>query len=335
MISKFLKFSSLCLVLLFLFACQKNPLDIALNQKIETKVIRFDQELMQVDTSHIFEAVSLFSQKYPIFFPSYTHAVLGIGGPETRDFNFYFKKFISAPISRNVYKEIQKKYPDVNDVKENIDLALSYYHHYFAEEAIPDLYFFQSGFNQRIIIDSLVIGIALDMCLGSDNPYYDSLALPQYLSAKMNRENIALDAMRGLAWSNFIFEGEDNLACNMIYEGKIQYFLMALFPKQSHAKNLLYSDKQYEWLEKNEKKIWETMIQEEMLYQNDHMKIKNMISDAPFTQAFGNDSPPKVGVWLGWKIVKSYMEEHPEVSLKDLMKNTDYIAILNESNYKP
>ena len=96
-----------------------------------------------------------------------------------------------------------------------------------------------------------------------------------------------------------------------------------------------YTEQNIKWLDNNEENIWNAVIQEEMLYQSDHMKIKNMIDNAPFTQAFGNDSPSKVGIWLGWRIVKSYMKENPEVTIQELMLNKDYIGILNESNYKP
>lgn len=333
--SKILNFSLFLLLILGISACNNNNFDIALDQEIETQSYRFDQEFMQTDTSKVKEAIDLYYQKYPIFFPTYTYGVIKAGGMEQKNFPNELKRFITDPTMNEVYQEIQKQFEDVDQIKQEIDKALSYYHHYFPEEAIPELFFIQSGFNQRIIVDSLVLGVALDMCLGANNDYYKQLSLPIYMSKKLNRENIAIDAMRAMAWSNFTFDGEDNLASNMIYEGKIQYFMDALFPECPTAKKLSYSEADLAWVNQNEEDIWSAIIQGEMLYQTDYMKIKNMIENAPFTQAFGNKSPSKIGIWLGWEIVKSYMDEHPEISLQELMLNKDYISILNESNYMP
>lgn len=335
MILRFIRNSILFVLLVLLYSCTENPFDIKLEKDIETTIIRFDKELMQVDTANMAQAIDGFYNKYPIFFPTYTYGVLGVGGREQKAFSEELKRFLSNPITQEVNLEIQKKFEDVSDIKASVEKALSYYYHYFPDVQIPDIYFFQSGFNQRIIVDSLVLGIALDMCLGADNDYYKQLALPQYLAKKMNREDIALDAMRAIAWSDYIFEGDNNLASNMIYEGKVQYLMDALFPNSEDAQKLSYSESDMRWLDAHKEDVWNAVIQEEMLYQTDHMKIKNMIENAPFTQSFGNNSPPKVGVWLGWQIVKSYMKENPEVSLQELMRNTDYIGILNESNYRP
>lgn len=335
MMQKLSIFSFLIIVLYSVVSCTNNKFQVNVNEHIETKVYRFDQELMQIDTSNINNEIDNLYSKYPLFFPAYTYGVIGIGGRELRDFSTNLIRFVSNNISQEVYQEVQKKYNDISDVKKDLDKALSYYHYYFPNEVIPEIYFMQSGFNQRIIVDSSFIGIALDMCLGKDSKYYNQLALPAYIKLKMNKESISIDALRGQAWASFAFDGEDNLASNIIYEGKIQYFLDAMFPDKTDAQKLSYSENDIKWVNAHEEDIWAVILQDEMLYQTDQMKIKNMIGNAPFTQAFGNNSPAKIGVWLGWRIVKAYMNEHPEVTLQELMNNKDYISILNESNYKP
>jgi hypothetical protein len=60
-----------------------------------------------------------------------------------------------------------------------------------------------------------------------------------------------------------------------------------------------------------------------------------MISDGPFTTLFANNSAPRAGAFLGWKIVNRFMEKNPDVSIQELMKNNDYQGILNAASYKP
>ena len=46
-----------------------------------------------------------------------------------------------------------------------------------------------------------------------------------------------------------------------------------------------------------------------------------------------NDSPGRIGVWIGWQIIKSYMKNN-DVTLQKLMDTSPEI-IYNKSKYKP
>ena len=59
------------------------------------------------------------------------------------------------------------------------------------------------------------------------------------------------------------------------------------------------------------------------------------IEETPFTKQFGNDSPGRLGIFLGWKLIQSYMKNNPEVTLPELMQISDYQKILNNSKFKP
>ena len=48
-----------------------------------------------------------------------------------------------------------------------------------------------------------------------------------------------------------------------------------------------------------------------------------------------SNSPGKVGAWLGWQIVKAYMKENPNTTLKELIAIKDGQKILTGSKYKP
>ncbi len=61
------------------------------------------------------------------------------------------------------------------------------------------------------------------------------------------------------------------------------------------------------------------------------------LTDGPFTAGLGdkNESAPKLGVWIGWQMVRKYMLENPDVTLQQLMADTDAQKILVKSKYKP
>ena len=65
------------------------------------------------------------------------------------------------------------------------------------------------------------------------------------------------------------------------------------------------------------------------------MDILRFINDSPNTTGFPVESPGRSGVWIGWQIVRQYMKKHKEISLTELMNDTDYQQILNSSGYFP
>ena len=40
-------------------------------------------------------------------------------------------------------------------------------------------------------------------------------------------------------------------------------------------------------------------------------------------------------MWVGWRIVESYMNHHPEVTIEALLADGDAQRILEQSYYKP
>jgi hypothetical protein len=63
--------------------------------------------------------------------------------------------------------------------------------------------------------------------------------------------------------------------------------------------------------------------------------FRKYIDETPFSKPFGNQSPGRIGQFLGWKIVKAYMENNPDITLNQLMQETDLQMILNKSAFKP
>jgi len=76
-------------------------------------------------------------------------------------------------------------------------------------------------------------------------------------------------------------------------------------------------------------------VEHKLLFDNDRMNIRRFTGPGPFTSSFTSESPGKTGVWLGWQIVRKYMNKNPETSLPALMKEKDYQKILNYSGYDP
>jgi uncharacterized protein YjaZ len=58
---------------------------------------------------------------------------------------------------------------------------------------------------------------------------------------------------------------------------------------------------------------------------------------APFSKFYleiDNESPGRVGQWIGWQIVRSFMENNPQVTVQELLL-MDAKQIFEKSKYKP
>ncbi len=47
------------------------------------------------------------------------------------------------------------------------------------------------------------------------------------------------------------------------------------------------------------------------------------------------DCPSRLGTWLGLRILESYYTNNTDLNLQDILLESDYKKILNQSNYHP
>ena len=121
----------------------------------------------------------------------------------------------------------------------------------------------------------------------------------------------------------------------MIYQGKAIYFTKAMCPDLPDSIIMGYSSKQLKWCIKNESKMWGYLIEKKMLYNYERLTLQKYVGEAPFTNTFSNESPGRTGSWLGWRIVCSFMNKNPKVTLNELVRNNNAQTILTHSGYFP
>ena len=113
------------------------------------------------------------------------------------------------------------------------------------------------------------------------------------------------------------------------------YFLDCIFPDDPDYLKIGYLPDKIKWCKEHENAMWTYLIENKLLYSNDHMNIRRFIGPGPFTSSFTTESPGKAGVWIGWQIVRQYMKKNPQVTLPVLMKENDSQKILSQSGYAP
>jgi hypothetical protein len=309
-------------------SCTSNRPDIS-NIDLNPEIQRLDQDIfnLSVDSLH---------GKYGIFFDYYTEGVLNIGNYKDSSFLEYLNVFRTVDIVKRAHDDVNKRFPDLNRLKNELTTALKYYHYYFPDKYIPKIYTYISGFNQSFILTDSVLAIGLDKYLGADCELYTNLNIHKYLSRNMYPEKIVADYIETLIENEWILNMRKNndLISKMLYEGKILYATKMILPDKSDSIIFGFTSQQIQWCKNNEKTMWVTLIEEKLLFSTDHFVIRKLTEAAPHTSNFTHESPGKACNWIGYNIVSKYMKNNPGTSLRELMDNDDYHQIFKQAKYK-
>ncbi len=180
-----------------------------------------------------------------------------------------------------------------------------------------------------------ILAVASDMYLGPDYPYYNQIVY-EYMKYAMRPECIPIDFISAYLFQHFrLDQTRVRLIDDMLYRGKLMYFLSILFPDVNESEIMAYTPEEWAWCKKYEKDIWNTLLDKKDLFTTDHRTITSYMNDAPFTSPISEDSPGRLGTWIGMQIAKSYMEHNQDVNMQEFLANKNAQNILEQSKYRP
>jgi hypothetical protein len=305
-------------------------------QVLTISIERFERDLFSFKKESFTNDTLRNYRQYGTFLDLFASKIIRVGNKSFPLFRENLLGFTNDPDIRSVYNEVQKQYPDLKVEEADLSTAFSRFHQAFPDTFIPRIYSMISGFNFNVVIADSSLGLALEMYLGDSCKFYELLALPKYKVDRMNRQQIVPDVVRAYLMGTFVLNMKENdLISRMVYEGQLMYLISQLLPQYEDARILAYSDAQIDWCEQNEGKIWAHFIDKKLFYSTDFNNEVAYVSDGPFSKGFPKEAPARIGVWLGFTIVKSFMLTHPEVTINELMEMHDAHQFFNTSGYKP
>jgi len=324
--------------LLVLFACNRNRLKVDISEiEKDVEVVRFGQQLFEIPMQDTLAELEQLHDKYPDFLDLFSYKIINVGGIGDEYFPELMGEFLTDTMILNVKSDVEDEFSDFGKIEKRLNTAFKYYQYHFPDKEIPTIYTTISGFNESVFTAEGIIGISLDKYLGRDYSFYKKLSnVPLYKIKNMHKEKLPSDV--AYAWGLTEFDETEETTTvldNIVHQGKLMYFVDALLPDMHDSLKIGYTTEQIQWCENNEAEMWNYLVENKMLYSNKRMDILRYINDGPYTTGFPIESPSRTGTWLGWQIVRQYMEKYEEVKLPQLMANTNYQEILNESDYYP
>jgi gliding motility-associated lipoprotein GldB len=243
---------------------------------------------------------------------------------------------IKNPIYRELYQEVQNKFDDFNQELMDIETLFKYIKHEFPAENLPkniNTLISEMDYNNKVIYTDSLLVISLDLYLGKDHKFYE---FPSYLKQTFQKNQMLPDIVNAFATTKIPFPKEKTLLAQMIYYGKIMYLKDILLPNYQDYNKIGFEKVKYDFCIENEQNIWTYFLEQKLLYDTKYKTIQRFIEPGPFSKFYleiDNETPGRVGQWIGWQIVKSYMENN-KVSL-DKLSQEDVNIIFEKSKYKP
>lgn len=286
---------------------------------VDVKVERFDLAFKNADP----EALPSLKKAYPFMFSErYPDSVWVARMKDT----------LQQLLSSEVEKTFQN-FQSIEDDIEGLFQHLKYYDKTFKEPRIITVTSDVDYRNKTIVTDTIVI-ISLDTYLGANHEFYADIQ--KYFTQNMEKSQVICDLATNYA-NKYIFQSQrKTLLDEMIYFGKQLYFKDKMIPFKSDAEKIGYTQAQLDWSIDNESYIWQYFVERELLYSTDSSLPSRFLAPAPFSKFYlelDNESPGRLGQYIGWQIVRAYMKNN-DVSLIDMLQK-EATEIFNNSKFKP
>ena len=306
-------------------------------EAVEVEIVRFDNAQLAVRPDSVKQDIEQLYANYELFMPIFVEGILGLQTEDTAYLCEMYAQFLTDTVMgfAQTNTTAQELFANVDSLQEALNTGFSRLHFLYPEWEIPTLYLFVSGFNSSVMYYENIMGVGVDMYLGSDYPYYNQVVY-DYQKQTMRKACVAGDVLSMYLAYHISYNSKYNrLLEQMIFRGKQLFLLAQLLPNEPVWEVIGYSKEQWDWCEQYEQAIWNRIMQKRDLFKTESNVLSSYMNDGPFTAEVTQDSPGRLGLWVGWRIVDSYMRNNKDVTLCELMNENDAQKILEQSYYKP
>ena len=290
---------------------------------------RYEEVLFNLDTADFQNELMRIQNRYLVFLSG------DLNDPAAVQ---YLKDFATDPFSVHIYNKVMAAYPDLKYMEPIVEDVMAHFHYYYPEIQLPTKVFTcVTGVTADVpavqLFDDKMV-ISLDWYLGDDE-IYDQIGMPKYMALRRNMHTMAKDVAKEL-YMNYVYQWrkQGKIVDEMVYNGEIDFFIETMCPTMPDSVLLGYSSKQWQWAVENEGAVWADIVGNRRLYDSSLDSYIMFFGDGPFTQAYSNDAPSRLGEFFGLNIIRSYFSNN-EITLQNLMNRKDLQNVFQDSGYKP
>ncbi len=316
-----------------LYSCKNDPLNVKIESiKVDIGFINLDSTIVNSSKKQTILNHHLFQQEINDIYSYQLGYCLQIGRVSDTAISNSLYQFTHDPEIKKIEARIKEKFNNITSTKKKLIKAFKHLKYHFPKGKIPKhIVFMNSLFQSNAFCTENEIGIGLERYLGAESDVIKQLPSEpfyQWIKESMNNDYLERDALCSWIITHYFNDTESNLAEKMVKCGKILYLTEASFPDEDERIIIRYSKEDYDWAVKNELEIWKHLVDGKLLFKINELDQTNYLKEAPFTIGLSDKSPDRLGQYLGWKMVRNYMNKN-NVNLQELIK-TPYNTILQD-----
>lgn len=328
--------------LIILFSgCNTNELDVDISS-VDIKpltVHRLENDIFSINSTNFEEKNKELNAKYGPFYEHYIASCINRTGNHDSLYKPTLLSFTADKDMQETYNYVKKLYPatTIEEINNELTNCVKRFKFHFPKRKLPTkLITCTTGYNYAVAYTDSALVLGLDMYLTDTTKFYKMLNTPLYQLRTMNQHYILPNVIKGWMLTEFDNSQPVNtLLYHTIFYGKLFYTMNALLPNANDSIIIGYNSKQMNYCKENEKNLWGYFAEKNRLYENSLKTVQELTSDGPFTGAISKECPPRIAMWVGWQIVRSYMKNNKDATLEKLMNETDAQIILSKSKYRP
>lgn len=295
----------------------------------DIKVHRYDMLLDEFISLNSFSALQKMSAEYPQETKFLIEEVLAIGSVSDDNINLRLREYYSDPLLTNLYRDALTKFADMSRIERDFTRAFKRLKRELPHMTVPRVYAQFSALNQSVVVGDSILGFSIDKYMGADYPLYSQFYYAYQLPA-MSPERIVPDCMAFYLLSEYPFpwEWHRTLLDQILHRGKIHWVVSRIMGTETLEEEMGYTPEEGNWCRERRERIWNYLKESGQLHSTDPELVRTYLQPAECTYPLGLDSPGEVGVWLGMQIIDEYMAKNKNMSIADLLRETDYRSLL-------
>ena len=330
------RFLSFLILTVFVQSCSSDRLDVDVSDvELELKLERFDKRMFEVKSLEEMKSVNEeLIESGGELYEFYVAEMLRSGSVYDDSIANYLFYFVSDSMMQMTYQDIQTEFGSFKDEHESVVKMFKRLKYHIPKAQMPrQLITYNSAFNYGVTSTNDRIGVGLEMYLGPLNRIVKELGFPLYIKEKMTAEYLQVDIAHSWIMTNVLGENPgETFLDQMIYYGKLRYLIDAMIPDEDDHLKMRYTSDEYEWALASEDDIWRFLMDMNWIYSTE-MKVQLRYFDEAPTTVGLEGSPGRIGQFMGWQMVKQYMDKNEDITVLQMINEENHAKFLK--TYKP
>jgi hypothetical protein len=305
-------------------------------EKLRMEYLHLEQDLFNADFKNSDRVSQDLYQKYGAFWCNYIEQDLALAACTSDSVQKLLYPFVvnTAIMEANQSIRLVFSTADFENYQEQLTTAMQKWQSLYPDKQAPKIVFYQSAWNNNISPMDDYLGISLDCYLGTQHPVIQKLSteiIPSYKKQDMRKDHLVADAVKGwVAYQHRSLYQPKDLLHEFIFYGKLMHISRSLLPETPDSTLLNWTSKELAWAQANEWNTWKEVAREDCLFNKKMNEINKWFAQGPFTGAknMPQESSSQLGIWIGWQMVSQYMAKNSQISIAQMLSETDDLKIL-------